>query len=59
MAWSKVVMGRGSELRLQGIECGSQRAGACFGTVGKCTGSVGAVLARYLLKGELAKEQIN
>jgi len=52
-------MGRGSELRLQGIECGSQRAGACFGTVGKCTGSVGAVLARYLLKGELAKEQIN
>lgn len=52
-------MGKGSMFRLQGIDCGSQREGTHFDTVDKCTGRVGALLARYLLNSELAKEQIN
>lgn len=52
-------MGRGSMFRLQGIDCGSRREGTHFDMVSKCTRRIGALLARYLLNSELAKEQIN
>ena len=52
-------MGKGSMFRLQGIDCGSQREGTGFDMVNKRTRRVGAVLARYLLNSELAKEQIS
>lgn len=49
-------MGEGSTFRLQGIGCGSWREETYFNKVNKHIRRVRAVLARYLLNGQLAKE---